>query len=153
MTTPPTRVPWSTRKLLVVAILLAVIAGGLTGFGTAYLARPPPAAQSREFYLFPEELEFNASLTTGLKSSYIFIPDRIAVNKGDKVIIHFYNPSDDDHTFTMVAPYANDVTVVAATTTVIRNSTVTFAANTAGIFIYHCRFHPPQMTGTLIVQG
>ncbi len=156
MTNPDIKPFWSPRNTLLAALLLAVIAGASTGLATSLLARPGPAPQTRVFYLFVKELGFNTSLTTGgLKSSYVYTTDRIIVNKGDTVAIHFYNPTDDDHTLTIDSPYTNDVVVPAAPTSSspIQNRNVTFTANTGGVFGYHCRFHTPQMIGSIVVQG
>ncbi len=153
MSTTEPRKGWPARNILIAAILLSALVGGVAGFSSAYLVRTAPTTQTREFYLFPFELEFDATTAQGLNSSYIFLPDRIVVNKGDTVIIHFYDTTDDDHTFTMTGTYSVDAVVHAFTPTSIENKNITIAANTAGIFQYHCRFHPPQMIGSLVVQG
>ncbi len=153
MNQPQAKPSWSPRTVLAVSVVLSVILGASAGLAAGFLTRTSPKPQSREFFLFPFELEFNASTAKGLTSSYIFIPERIIVNKGDTVIIRFYDTSDDSHTFTMEAPYMTDVVLAAATLTAIQNQTITLVTSTSGMFTYHCRFHPPQMLGTLIVQG
>lgn len=153
MTKPDTKASWSPRNTLLAALLLAVIAGASTGLATSLLARPGPAPQARVFYLFAWDLSFPSSAFSGLKSDYIYSSSVITVNKGDTVNIHFYNPTDQNHTLTIDSPYTNDVLVLAATTSLIQNRNVTFTANAAGIFGYHCRFHPPQMIGNIVVQG
>ncbi|HZY94176.1 MAG TPA: hypothetical protein VFE98_04850 [Candidatus Bathyarchaeia archaeon] len=66
--------------------------------------------------------------------------------------VHFYNPTDKPHTFTVDAPYLNDITV-ANSTALVPNGNTTITANNAGIFGFHYRFHTPQMAGTIVVQG
>jgi len=77
-----------------------------------------------------------------------FAPDRMTVNQGDTVTIHFFNTEEvpENHTFTMEAPYTMNHVVPY-------NSTVTFSfvASTAGIFPYRCVYHQPTMTGWLVV--
>jgi len=94
-------------------------------------------------------------LATGLKADYDFSASVITVNRGDTLVIHFYNPTDQNHTFTIGAPYANDVFVAAHPTdqSPIHNATITINANQAGIFPFYCRFHAPSMSGSLVVQG
>jgi len=100
--------------------------------------------------LFAQDISF--SVPSNLGSDYIYSSSQITVNKGDTVTIHFYNPTDKAHSFTMGAPYANDV-VVAAQSSTIQNANVTITTGQSGSFAFHCRFHPPQMTGTILVQG
>ena len=147
----------SMGRMVLATIALAAVVGAAAGYSAGYLTQPSRVAatpQSRVFYLFAHEIDFNASLTSGLTSSYIYSTDHIMVNKGDSVTIHFYNPTDDDHTFTMAAPYSTDLTVLAApnSTSPIHNVDFAFTASTAGLFNYHCRFHPPQMAGTIVVE-
>jgi plastocyanin len=143
-------VTWSTRNLLIATVLLSAIVGSVAGLGTSYLAHPSPVPQSRDIYLFAQDLSFSAP--SNLNSDYIYSSNLIVVNKGDTVTIHFYNPTDKAHSFTIGAPYANDV-VVAAQSTTIQNANVTITTNQAGIFAFHCKFHPPQMSGAIQVQG
>ena len=155
MATTPKASSWSPRNILIVAVLLAAIIGAATGYSTNVLTRSSPSPQTREFYLFAQDLSFNTSLTTGLTSDYRYSADIITVNKGDTINIHFYDPTDENHTFTMGAPYANDVVVLGhpTDTSPIHTATITIVTSQAGLFSYHCRFHPPQMAGTLVVQG
>lgn len=155
MSTVPKASTWSPRNILIGAILLAAVTGAATGYSTSVLVQSSQSPQTREFYLFAQDLAFNTSLTTGLTSNYRYATDLITVNKGDTLNIHFYNPTDENHTFTMGAPYTNDVTVLGHPTDAspIHTATITITANHEGLFTYHCRFHPPQMSGTLFVQG
>ena len=139
---------WSVRKILIVATILSIILGGVTGL-SAGMAHQPRA--TREVYLFPVELPFDDTVA-GIPH-YVFNPSLIVVNKGDTVLIHFYQYTDESHSFTIVAPYSKDVTLPAATLTNIPKTDITFVAGTSGFFVYHCKFHPPTMTGTLQVIG
>src|SRR3989441_2936291 len=143
-------VTWSPRNLLAATILLAAIVGSVSGLGASYLAHPTPTPQTRDIYLFAQDLSFSAP--SNLSSDYIYSSNQIIVNKGDTVTIHFYNPTDKAHSFTIGAPYTNDV-VVAAQSTVIQNANITITTSQAGSFAFHCKFHPPQMTGTILVNG
>jgi plastocyanin len=153
--TVPTR-KFSPKTIFIASLLLAAIVGGLVSLGVTYLPRPGPASQTRDIYLFAFDQNFNSTATIGLKFDYLYLPSLIAVNKGDTVKIHFYNPTDKAHSFTIGAPYSNDVTVAAMTPGnpgVIRNANVTITTSQVGIFTFNCKFHPPQMTGTIQVQG
>jgi len=143
-------VSWGTRNLLIATILLAALFGGVTGLGASYFANPAPTPQTRDLYLFAQDLSFTAP--SNLSSDYVYSSNLIVVNKGDTITIHFYNPTDQHHSFTTSAPYANDV-VVAAQSTTIQNANITITTSQAGSFIFHCKFHQPQMTGTILVQG
>ncbi|OLE91899.1 MAG: hypothetical protein AUF79_01670 [Crenarchaeota archaeon 13_1_20CM_2_51_8] len=148
---------WSVRKILIVATILSIILGGVAGLAAGTLARQlaSTSPHTREIYLFPVELPFNDTIA-GIPH-YVFNPDTIVVNKGDTVLIHFYQYTDEHHSFTLAAPYSKNVTLPAATPlgnpTSIPKMDITFVADTAGIFVYHCQFHPPTMTGTLQVVG
>jgi len=148
-------VAWSPRNTIIVAVLLSALVGGVTGLGASYLTRVTPTPQTRDFYLFGVDQSFNSSLASGLKADYAFSSSVITVNRGDNLVIHFYNPTDQNHTFTMGPPYADDVFVAAHPTdqSPIHNATITVNANQAGIFPFHCRFHMPSMSGSIVVQG
>jgi plastocyanin len=153
--TPNRMANWSVRKTLIVAAILSIILGSVAGLGVSTLAHPAPAAQTRVIYLFPIEEPFNDTIA-GIPH-YVFEPNLIVVNKGDTVLIHFYQYTDEHHSFTLAAPYSKNVTLPAATPlgnpTSIPKMDITFVADTPGLFVYHCIFHPPTMTGTLQVVG
>jgi len=142
--------PLTTRNLLIATILLAAIVGAATGLAISYLVHPSPTPQTRNIYLFAQDLSFSAP--SNLNSDYIYSSSQITVNKGDTVTIHFYNPTDTAHSFTIGAPYANDV-VVAAQSTVIQNANITITTSQPGSIAFHCKFHSPLTTGTTLVQG
>src|SRR2546426_3975633 len=106
---------WSVRKILIVATILSIILGGVAGLGTGTLARQlaSTSPQTREIFLFPVELPFNDTVA-GIPH-YVFNPSMIVVNKANTVLIHFYQPTDESHSFTIVAPYSKDVTLPVAT--------------------------------------
>jgi len=146
----------SPRNLMIATVLLAAIVGGSTGLGLTYLSHPSPAPQTRNFYLLALDPNFNSSATKGLTSDYIYSLSIITANKGDTLTIHFYNPTDQHHSFTVGAPYPTETIVEAMTPGnpgVIRNATITITTSQAGTFTFYCKFHPPQMTGTILVQG
>src|SRR5206468_12527824 len=118
--------PWSTRNLLLAAVLLAAIVRVVTGLAAGYLAHQSPTPQTRDFYLFAQDLSFSAP--SNLNSDYIYSSSQITVNKGDTVTIHFYNPTDAAHSFTIGTPYTNDV-VVTAQSTVIQNANITITTS------------------------
>jgi len=71
---------WSARNLLIASILLAAIVGGITGLGASYLSHPSPSPQTRDIYLFAQDLSF--SVPSNLSSDYIYSSSQITVNKG-----------------------------------------------------------------------
>ncbi len=75
----------------------------------------------------------------------------MTVFKGDTVVIHFFNTEEsggDHHSFTIKdEPYNLNVELSPG-----QNKTITFEANTTGIFSYYCTFHQPTMRGQLIVK-
>jgi plastocyanin len=146
-------VTWTPRNTIITAVLLSALVGSVTGLGVSYLAHPIPAAQTRNFYLFAVDQSFNSTLAAGLKADYDFSTNVITINKGDTLVIHFYNPTDKPHTFTMTSPYANDIVLPAMTSSLISSANVTISATQAGIFPFYCRFHLPSMSGSLVVQG
>jgi plastocyanin len=101
-------------------------------------------SQTREFYLMSSESTFDA-IPAGL-NHYIFTPSQLTVNKGDTVLIHFYNTaSDTNHTFTMPA-YNINVNLAPNS-----NKDIQFTATQAGVFTFTCSVHAPIMRGQLIV--
>ena len=148
-------VTWNPRNIIVTSVLLAAVIGAGAGVGASYALRAHPGAQTRDFYLFAVDQGFNSSTAQGLKadSDYDFSASVITINLGDTLVIHFYNPTDTAHTFTMAQPYSNDVFLPAMTNTTISNANITIHATQAGIFPFYCKFHGPSMAGSLVVQG
>ena len=146
----------STRNIVLVAIVLSVIVGGITGFATAYLVRGPlPPSQERTFYLFTTTLDFNetkakAAFGIDIPHDY-FAPDRITVDKGDRVTVRYYNTEDDpeNHTFTMsYSSYNFDYLLQFQ-----QEQDIKFNTDMAGVFTFRCTIHQPTMTGYLVVLG
>jgi plastocyanin len=148
-------VTWSPRNTIVAAVLLSALVGGVTGLVVSSLAHTTPTPQTRDFYLFGVDQGFNSTLAPGLRGDYAFSSAVINVNKGDNLIVHFYNPTDANHTFTVGSPYSHDVLVAGrpTDTSPIHNSTITISASQAGIFPFYCKFHMPSMSGSIVVQG
>lgn len=80
---------------------------------------------------------------------YVFVPDRIVVQQGQQVHLHFLGINGGGgHTVTI----ENYVTTAFK---FFRNQTVTkdFVADEAGVFRIICSNHPPTMTADLIVES
>lgn len=154
--------------VIILGISLAAIAISITMFAmtmpilTAQHANihntlQPSASQlqyavgkKKEFYLFDSEIPGFNETEMGMPHDIYSMPV-MAVFKGDKVVIHFFNieePGGDNHSFTIYdKPYNIDVVVHPG-----ENKTITFDANTTGTFAYLCTYHQPTMRGQLIVQ-
>src|SRR5438094_10449388 len=124
-------VTWSPRNTVIAAVLLSALVGGVTGLSASYLSRPGPTAQTRDFYLFGVDQSFNSTLASGLRGDYAFSSSVINVNKGDTLVIRFYNPTDANHTFTLASPYGHDVIVSerATDTSPVHSETITIGAS------------------------
>ncbi len=106
--------------------------------------------KKREFWLFDSEIpEFNETQMGMPHDTYSM--STISVYKGDHIVIHFFNieqPGGDNHSFTIFEkPFNINVVLNPG-----QNTTMTFDANTTGIFTYYCTFHQPTMRGQLLVQ-
>jgi len=148
---------------MAVGIVIAAVVGAIAGFAGGYLARPSvsggfwssvPAPEARVFYLFTAVIGDPFDENAVGQPPDIFIPDRITLNRGDTVTIHFYNTENatqttERHTFTMTStPYDRNVDRGPG-----ENSTFTFTAGTSGIFQWRCTYHTPSMVGWLTVLG
>lgn len=134
----------SSSKAIAISILAIIVA--VAAVGVALTSRPTggPALTKREFYVVTPELSFNET-AAGIPH-YVFTPTQITVNRGDDVLIHFYNTADDTHhTFTLLA-YNINVDLAPG-----QHQDITFTANKAGVFSFGCTFHPQTMRGELIV--
>lgn len=106
--------------------------------------------EKKEFWLFNSDIpDFNET-QMGMPHDIYSMPI-IAVFKGDKLVIHFFNTEEsggDHHSFTIFdKPYNINVDLSPG-----ENTTITFDANATGTFSYYCTFHQPTMRGQLIVQ-
>ncbi|HEV2193347.1 MAG TPA: cupredoxin domain-containing protein [Nitrosopumilaceae archaeon] len=104
----------------------------------------------REYWLFNSHIpDFNET-KMGMPRDVYSMPS-ITVNKGDTIVIHFFNTESeggDHHSFT-ISDNAYNINVALSPG---ENKTMTFNANTAGIFPFICTFHKPTMKGQLIVE-
>ncbi len=132
---------------------MSVLALGLAGFNTMQSQGSQssgtwykPAPQTREFAVVTSSADFNET-QVGIPHD-TFTPNLLVVNQGDKVVIHFYNTEDkpEPHTFTLPA-YNVNVELKQG-----QRQDITFTADKAGVFQFHCTYHLPTMSGELIVQ-
>ena len=154
MTTTVAKSAWSTRNILLVSIVGSLIVGGAAGFAAASIGREPlPAPANRTVYLFTTVLGFNetqAGIAFGRDIPHdYFAPDRITVNRGDRVMIKYYNTEDtpENHTFTMSYSSYNFNSLLQFQ----QVQTFNFTADMPGVFTYICTLHQPTMTGYLVV--
>jgi len=97
------------------------------------------------FYLFTANHDGVNLTKTGIEPD-AYSPDSIIVNRGDIVVIHFYNvDATDRHTFTLGTPYNVNVDLAAG-----KHSIFSFKANNEGVFGFFCKYHP-AMIGHLVV--
>lgn len=79
---------------------------------------------------------------------YGFSPSTVTVTEGDRLDLTIRNlqaGGDDTHTFTLPAFGINkDIPPLGI-------AHVSFLANKAGVFAFHCNFHKPWMSGELVV--
>lgn len=105
--------------------------------------------KKREFWLFDSDIPTLNETETGMPHD-IYSMSTISVYKGDTVVIHFFNleqPGGDNHSFTIFdKPFNLNVVLTPG-----QNKTITFDANTTGVFTYYCTFHQPTMRGQLVV--
>jgi len=103
----------------------------------------------REFWLFNSNIpDFNE---TKMKMPHdLYSMSTIAVNKGDTVVIHFFNtePQGGDHHSFTILDSAYNINVALSPG---EDKTITFNATTTGIFPFICTFHQPVMKGQFIV--
>ena len=134
----------------------AVVASLLVGFGAGALAIPAlypsqaslnynPTPSTKEFVVFSNVAEFNDT-EIGIPHDQ-FTPSTLIVNKGDTVLIHFYNTEDEpeNHNFLLTA-YGVSVDLAQG-----EHQDITFVADQAGVFSFYCSYHQPTMNGQLIV--
>ncbi|MGI0087589.1 MAG: cupredoxin domain-containing protein [Nitrosotalea sp.] len=155
----------NTRTVITLGISVAAIAIALIAISVSLLTPSQTNSQNtiqtsntqkhytgekKEFWMFDSEIPRFNETKMGMPHD-VYSMSTMAVFKGDKVIVHFFNieePGGDNHSFTILdKPYDINVVVHPG-----ENKTITFDANTTGIFTYYCTFHYPTMRGQLIVQ-
>jgi plastocyanin len=102
----------------------------------------------KAFYVFTSEIE---GVDEGkLKvAGDVFSVNTLVANKGDKVIVHFYNVDpvkEERHSFTVGDPYAVNIDLGFA-----ESGNATFTADNVGVFPFYCKYHLPVMEGQLVV--
>ena len=106
------------------------------------------SSANKTFYLFTTELAGVNETKLGFAGD-VYSLQTMVVNKGDSVTVHFYNlekNSSERHSFTIGSPYNINSDLAGG-----ENATITFVADHEGVFQYHCRHHPPEMIGQLVV--
>ena len=125
----------------------AVLTAGLLG------AAPAFAATTRSFNMqtvawASKDNPAQKQVVAKFGEVYGFVPDTIVVNQGDHVVLHIRNlegGGDDGHTLT-IPGYGINKSLPPLST-----QTVSFTADKAGVFPFHCEFHQPWMSGELVV--
>ena len=136
--------------IAITAIIISVIAITLPMKNSQDNVQTTYTGVKREYWLFNSDVpDFNET-KTGMPHDAFSMPV-ISALKGDTVVIHFFNteePSGDHHSFTILdKSYNMNVDLSPG-----ENKTITFVANTAGVFTYYCTYHQPTMRGQLIVE-
>lgn len=143
----------ASRAVSYVAIGIAAVAIAIAGAALALLQAPGAPSEAeperREFHLF-------SVVNPDINEEELGIPpdqfsmSEITVNKGDTVVVHFYNlepeETEEKHSFTMFEGYEMHHDVDAS-----ESKTIEFVASESGIFEYQCVYHQPTMRGNLIV--
>lgn len=110
------------------------------------------APQTMEFYLLTQVEEAVDEDKFGIPPD-LFFPTQMTTNKGDRVVVHFYNlepeETQEHHTFTM----ASGVYQMHHDLNAGEQKAIEFTASEAGVFDYICALHQPTMRGQLVVLG
>lgn len=139
-----------TLSIAVVAIIISLVAITMPLLNSSQANNQHYSGQTREFWLFNSYIPgFNE--TEMMMPHDVYSMPTMSVFKGDTIVIHFFNTEEiggDHHSFTIKdEPYNLNVQLSPG-----QNKTITFDANTTGIFSYYCTFHQPTMRGQLIVN-
>ena len=144
------------KKLSLTA--LSLMAMGIASLLVMQVMQPIPGARAQEdeVDIWVLAVEFKGTAEAGEPyiaegdkvERYVFIPDRIVVQEGQHVRVHFLGINGGGgHTVTIenyiTTPFKN-----------FRNETVVkeFTADEAGVFKIVCSDHPPTMVADLIVE-
>ena len=122
---------------------------GILLLGIAALALPAPlaAAQGGTVEVWVLGVEYKGTAGSGepyaeqgdVVEAYVFYPDTVRVQKGDRVILKFFGINGGSGHPTTIEHY------VPESFTFYRNQTLTkqFVADQAGVFAIVCTAHPP----------
>jgi plastocyanin len=140
---------------IAIAIAISAIAIAIAALIIPYQSHTQSNIQytgiTREYWLFNSNIPgFNETKMAMPRDVYSM--PTMTVNKGDTVVIHFFNTESeggDNHSFT-ISDNAYNINVVLHPG---ENKTITFNADTAGIFPFICTFHQPTMKGHLLVES
>ena len=137
-------------SISIVAIILALIATVMPVKNMQENEQAAYTGVKREFWLFNSNIPDFNDTKMGIPHDVFSMPV-ISALKGDTIVIHFFNTEEvggDHHSFTILdKPYATNVELSPG-----ENKTITFDANTTGVFTYYCTFHQPTMRGQLVVE-
>ena len=120
-----------------------------TGASTLVLnvAGPIPsliARRNKTFHIFTSEIEGNEKL----KLENSFYINSLAVERGDKVAVNFYNVDSvrqEGHSFTIGDPYKVDIEIAFA-----ENGNITLTANNQTTNQYYSKKHLPLLSGQVL---
>lgn len=102
------------------------------------------ASRVKTFHLFTSEIEGNEKL----KLENSFYINSLAVEKGDKFTVNFYNVDSvrqERHSFTIGDPYKVDIDIAFA-----ENGDVTLTANNPTTNQYYSKKHQPILPGQVL---
>lgn len=111
------------------------------------VAGPIPSLITRRvktFHLFTSKIEVEEKL----KLENSFYINSLAVEKGDKVTVNFYNVDpvrQERHSFTIGDPYIVDIDITFA-----ENGNVTLTSNNQTTNPYYCKYHQPVIGGQVL---
>ena len=147
-----------TPEIVIVALTVLLLVTTIVGTPFMTMSKVVPVAAIQQnvtmatspnanttFYLFTANHEGVNEAKTGIEPDAYSL-ETITVNRGDTVIIHFYNVDPTDrHTFTLGTPYNVNVDLAAG-----QHATFFFKADHEGVFGFFCKYHP-AMVGHLAV--
>ncbi|MGI0026680.1 MAG: cupredoxin domain-containing protein [Nitrosopumilaceae archaeon] len=137
-------------SISVAAIIISLIAVALPVRNIQENDQTAYTGVKREFWLFNSDIPDFNDTKMGMPHDVFSMPV-ISALKGDTIVIHFFNTEEaggDHHSFTILDK-AYDINVELSPG---ENKTITFDANTTGVFTYYCTFHQPTMRGQLVVE-
>jgi plastocyanin len=81
---------------------------------------------------------------------YAFVPSFIAVHRGQRTEISFWNlQPDDEHDFLLADPHSNVLMHVMLPP--LQEGSYVFTFHEEGLFTFYCTMHQPTMSGQILV--